>query len=76
MHASFAPKRTTKDAARGNPQSRHALLNRRSGTDRDRVRLRFTRELAARLEPNEEVEFEGSIPEDAHADLLQLAEYF
>lgn len=43
---------------------------------RDRVRLRFTPELAARLELNDEVEFEGNVAEDTHADLLQLAEYF
>lgn len=42
----------------------------------NRVQLRFTHELAAKLELDEEIEFEGTLPADAYADLLQLADYF
>jgi hypothetical protein len=42
----------------------------------DRVHLRFTDALAARLELDPEVEFTGAISENAYAGLSQLAEYF
>jgi hypothetical protein len=41
----------------------------------DRVRLRFTEQLAARLELDRDVEFVGRIPENAYTDLRRLAEY-
>jgi len=41
----------------------------------DRVRLRFTPELATRLELKDEVEFEGNISEETYEHLLELAEY-
>lgn len=43
---------------------------------RDRVRLRFSDELAARLQMHDEVEFEGPMTETTYADLLRLADYF
>ena len=42
----------------------------------DRVRLRFTDQLSARLELDRELEFVGRIPENAYSDLRRLAEYF
>ena len=55
----------------------------RSGTgvsivsvDRDKVRLRLTDDLASKLELDHEIEFAGSVSENAYADLLQMAGYF
>jgi hypothetical protein len=42
----------------------------------DRVRLRFTVQLAARLELDRDIEFVGRIPENAYADIRRLAAYF
>ena len=54
----------------------------RSGTgasiifvDRDHLRLRFTDELANKLELDREIEFQGIIPENTYADLLRLSEF-
>lgn len=41
---------------------------------RDRVGLRFTAQLAASLELDHEVEFQGALSEETSADLLRLAE--
>ena len=41
---------------------------------RDRARLRFTEELAAKLELDREIEFEGVIPENTRADLSRFAD--
>ena len=45
-------------------------------TNRDHVRLRFTDELACKLQLDHELEFVGSIPENIYADLLRLAECY
>lgn len=42
----------------------------------DHVQLRFTDELASKLELDREIEFQGIVPENAYANLLRLAEYF
>jgi hypothetical protein len=43
---------------------------------RDHVRLRFTDELASKLELDHEIEFEGTVSENTYKELLCLAEYF
>lgn len=43
---------------------------------RDHVRLRFTDELACKLQLDHELEFVGTIPENTYADLLRLAECY
>jgi hypothetical protein len=54
----------------------------RSGTgvtilavQRDRIRLQFTDELAAKLELDQVVEFLGTISEESYNDLRRLVEY-
>jgi len=43
---------------------------------RDKVRLRFTDDLASKLELDHEIEFAGNVSENTHADLLQMTDYF
>ena len=42
----------------------------------DRVRLRFTDQLATLFELDRDIEFVGKIPENAYIDLRRLAESF
>ena len=43
---------------------------------RDHVRLRFTDDLASKLELDHEIGFAGIVQEKTYVDLLRLAEYF